>query len=49
MYMTENRLYEIINFLVDCIKERNDDSLSWIWEDTSISKEMIAKNPISFS
>lgn len=49
MYMTENRLYEIINSLVDCIKERNDNSLSWIWEDTSISKEMIAKNPISFS
>lgn len=41
MYMTENRLYEIINSLVDCIKERNDDSLSWIWTDTSITKEEI--------
>lgn len=47
--MTENRLYEIIDDLVTCIEKRNDDSLSWIWEDTSISKEMIAKNPISFS
>ena len=47
--MTENRLYEIISSLVSCIEERNDGSLSWIWEDTSISKEMIAKNPISFS
>lgn len=41
MYMTENRLYEIINSLVDCIKERNDNSLSWIWADTSITKEEI--------
>ena len=39
--MMENRLYEIINSLVDCIKERNDDSLSWIWKDTSITKEEI--------
>ena len=41
MNMMENRLYEIINSLVDCIKERNDDSLSWIWTDTSITKEEI--------
>lgn len=41
MYMTENRLYEIINSLVDCIKERNDNSLNWIWTDTSITKEEI--------
>lgn len=39
--MTENRLYEIINSLVNCIKERNDDSLRWIWADTSITKEEI--------
>lgn len=39
--MTENRLYEIINSLVNCIKERNDDSLRWIWADTSIAKEEI--------
>lgn len=39
--MTENRLYEIISSLVSCIEERNDGSLSWIWEDTSISKSEI--------
>ena len=39
--MTENRLYEIINSIVNCIKERNDDSLRWIWADTSITKEEI--------
>lgn len=39
--MTENRLYEIISSLVGCIEERNGGSLSWIWEDTSITKEEI--------
>ena len=39
--MTENRLYEIISELASCIEERNDNSLSWIWADTSITKEEI--------
>lgn len=39
--MTEDRLYEIISELVSRIEERNNDSLSWIWADTSITKEEI--------
>lgn len=39
--MTENRLYEIIDNLVTYIEKRNDNSLSWILANTSISQEEI--------
>lgn len=39
--MTENRLYEIIDDLVTCIEKRNDNSLTWILANTSISQEEI--------
>jgi dissimilatory sulfite reductase (desulfoviridin) alpha/beta subunit len=39
--MTENRLYEIIDDLATCIEKINDNSLTWILENTSISQEEI--------
>lgn len=39
--MTENRLYEIIDDLATCIEKTNDNSLTWILENTSISQEEI--------
>lgn len=39
--MTENRLYEIIDDLATCIEKRNDNSLTWILANTSISQEEI--------
>lgn len=39
--MTENRLYEIIDDLATCIEKRNDNSLTWILTNTSISQEEI--------
>lgn len=36
--MTENRLYEIIDDLATCIKKINDNSLTWILANTSISQ-----------
>lgn len=39
--MTENRLYEIIDDLATYIEKRNDNALSWILANTSISQEEI--------
>lgn len=39
--MTENRLYEIIDDLVTCIEKRNDNLLTRILMNTSISQEEI--------
>ena len=39
--MTENRLYEIIHDLVTCIEKRNDNLLTRILMNTSISQEEI--------
>ncbi len=39
--MTENRLYEIIDDLATCIEKRNDNSLTWILANTSITQEEI--------
>lgn len=39
--MTENRLYEIIDDIATYIEKRNDNALSWILANTSISQEEI--------
>lgn len=39
--MMENRLYEIIDDLATYIEKRNDNALSWILANTSISQEEI--------